>query len=169
MHRDISGQNLLILSLNPPEAVVCDYGKAVKAQSSTHSCLGPFEFTAPEVWLGAYDSRIDLWSWALAMAILLGYDHSSTDKITTADISNIQRYLRIRGRDDEGFEAFCRLLRHMLEADPAARPTIAEALEDGCWDAIDDDSEETEQDSDQTDTIHDTIHVKRVRVSEGSN
>ena len=80
MHRDIRPQNMLILSYEPPQASVCDYGKVVEAVHSTDTCIGPIHSLAPEVWTAnkdsPYDAKIDMWAFDYAIAELLGYSLS---------------------------------------------------------------------------------------------
>ena len=49
MHRDVTLRNMLILSSKPSQAVLCDYGKAAVAKSSTNTAIGPIPTLAPEV------------------------------------------------------------------------------------------------------------------------
>ena len=49
MHRDITWKIMLILSLQPPRAVVCDYGKATSEQQPVSTLIGPVGTLAPEV------------------------------------------------------------------------------------------------------------------------
>ncbi len=66
MHRDIRPQNMLILSYEPPQASVCDYGKVVEAVHSIDTFIGPIHSLAPEVWTAnkdsPYDAKIDMWA-----------------------------------------------------------------------------------------------------------
>ncbi len=65
MHRDIRPQNMLLLSENPPRAAICDYGKAIEAEVSRDTRIGPIHTLAPEVWTAAesgYTRSIDVWA-----------------------------------------------------------------------------------------------------------
>jgi len=72
MHRDISIKNCLILSLAPPRAAICDFGKCARAARARDSLIGPVYTLAPEVdgkrW---YDGAIDVWS--LGLVLLRAY------------------------------------------------------------------------------------------------
>ena len=73
-HRDITRKNMLWISINPPEAVLCDYGKATSEQHPKSTCIGPIRTLTPEVWSGsAYCAKIDLWAWSYAVAEVLRY------------------------------------------------------------------------------------------------
>lgn len=62
MHRDVSARNLLVMSLSPPKAILCDFDKARQASSHCDTHIGPIPTLAPEVdgytW---YNSSIDIW------------------------------------------------------------------------------------------------------------
>ena len=77
MHRDIRPKNMLIMSAEPPQATLCDYGKAIEAEDSAVTTIGPISTLAPEVWSvsmdGPYTSKIDMWAYGYAIAEILGY------------------------------------------------------------------------------------------------
>ena len=72
MHRDIRPKNMLILSIKPARAALCDYGKATDEETSTITTLGPIPTLAPEVWTvpakGPYTAKIDMWAYGYAIA-----------------------------------------------------------------------------------------------------
>ncbi|ERF71973.1 hypothetical protein EPUS_07443 [Endocarpon pusillum Z07020] len=86
IHRDIRPQNMLIMSNSPPRASICDFGKAIKAQTSNFTAIGPISTCAPEVWrvlnFGPYTNKIDTWAFGYAIADILGY---SVEKYPGAD------------------------------------------------------------------------------------
>ncbi|KAL8698911.1 MAG: hypothetical protein Q9201_006311 [Fulgogasparrea decipioides] len=49
MHRDVHVKNLFVMSLNPPRAVLGDFGKTIKAEKDKNPYLGPAYTCAPEV------------------------------------------------------------------------------------------------------------------------
>ena len=58
MHRDIRPKNMLILSKQPARASICDYGKAIQAETSTVTTIGPICTLAPEVWTVSRDGPL---------------------------------------------------------------------------------------------------------------
>ncbi|KAK0649985.1 kinase-like domain-containing protein [Cercophora newfieldiana] len=77
MHRDISLKNLLIRSLDPPTAAICDFGKATKQPQSFNTAIGPIETVAPEVWTSTprspYRRTADIWSLGYAWLSTFGH------------------------------------------------------------------------------------------------
>ena len=72
MHRDIKPDNLAIVSFDPPQSRVVDFGSAKKSISSNEISTGTAKYVAPEVWRilrkdvasGAnfYDNKIDMFA-----------------------------------------------------------------------------------------------------------
>ena len=77
MHRDARLENMLILSKFPARASICDYGKAVEAETCTVTTIGPIWTLAPEIWTvstnGPYAHKTDVWAYSYAIAEILGY------------------------------------------------------------------------------------------------
>ena len=77
IHRDIRPQNMLVMSVDPGRACLCDYGKAVEGVSDTATTIGPVHTLAPEGWAvaeyGSYTNKIDMWAYGYAIAQLLRY------------------------------------------------------------------------------------------------
>lgn len=72
MHRDIQTGNILISTLDPPIANICDFGKAIRKERDKETGIGPKWTCAPEIWgKNGYDQSIDLWSWAITMLEVL--------------------------------------------------------------------------------------------------
>ena len=60
------------MSESPPQAVLCDYGKAIRADKATESKIGPIPFLAPEVGEpNVYTSKIDIWGIGLVCCSIL--------------------------------------------------------------------------------------------------
>ena len=51
MHRDITTKNLLVLVSSPPEAVLCDFGKAIEAKENAAPDEHEIEFGVPRVYI----------------------------------------------------------------------------------------------------------------------
>ncbi|KAI4264746.1 MAG: hypothetical protein L6R42_000156 [Xanthoria sp. 1 TBL-2021] len=63
IHRDVHMRNLFVIGSTPPEAVLGDFGKTIKAESASDNCLGPIYTRAPEVDSQTqYTNKVDLWS-----------------------------------------------------------------------------------------------------------
>ena len=72
MHRDVSPSNILVMSDDPPQAALCDYGKATKAEKAFETTIGPIPFLAPEVGEpGGYTNKIDIWGVGLVCCSIL--------------------------------------------------------------------------------------------------
>jgi serine/threonine protein kinase len=134
---------MLILSYEPPQASVCDYGKVVEAVHSTDTCIGPIHSLAPEVWTAnkdsPYDAKIDMWAFGYAIAELLGYslhlhhphgiDHKITHDRHTAILNRLCAH-----RDDTREDApLVDLVFKLLEWDSEQRYSAEQALEHHCW------------------------------------
>ena len=92
MHRDVSLKNLLVMSENPPQAVLCDYGKAVKAEKATQTNIGPIPFLAPEVGEKAgYTNKIDIWGVGIVGCFIL-FPKAVNDLIVEGERPNIKWY-----------------------------------------------------------------------------
>jgi len=140
MHRDISARNLLIMSVSPPKAVLCDFGKARHASSHRDTHIGPIPTLAPEVdghtW---YNSSIDIWGigyvccWILFPKFVSRYvDIRPNEAWHTGAMAYLTKY-ESSGPTES---CFADLIRQMLAWTPAHRPSAAEALQHPCMQAI---------------------------------
>ncbi|KAL8828632.1 MAG: hypothetical protein Q9170_006520 [Blastenia crenularia] len=133
MHRDVSAKNLLLTSLRPPQAVLGDYGKAIKAASDRNPYIGPAHYCAPEVdGVGFYDNKIDVWSMGVVLITALEptLSRKSTEQFSDwYDRTNMS--LNNSVMDQDGWKVgAARMLMGMLTLDPAKRSSAAEALAD---------------------------------------
>ena len=137
MHRDIRRMNTLILSINPPRAVLCDYGKAIKAERSSETSIGPTYTCAPEVWTtrrdGPYTSKIDMWAYGLEIAEVLCYRSQNFSKITQFEHSVILRILQNHSKKVIEDRPLVDLATKLLAWRPEERLSATEALEHPCW------------------------------------
>ncbi|KAK1763908.1 kinase-like domain-containing protein [Phialemonium atrogriseum] len=145
MHRDISPGNLLILSLDPPMACLCDFGKATTDPTSTETGIGPEHTVAPEVWTSTpdrpYTNGVDIWSlaytWLWTISRLPDWNRSPQCRM---DARRHGRLLDLLGRETSRGKisrSLAGLLRRMLAFDPDERPTASEALaEEDVWAAV---------------------------------
>jgi serine/threonine protein kinase len=136
MHRDMTRKNMLILTIDPPHAVICDFGKATREIRSTFTKIGPICTCAPEVWDKdghAYSNKIDLWSWAYAIAEVVGFHCDHRSQISGSRIFQIHNTLRAHARRVSKDALLVELLKALLNPDYKQRPSASEALKHNCW------------------------------------
>ena len=76
MHRDVHGKNILVMSLDPPQAVLCDYGKARHRLKERDTRLGPIPTLAPEVdGVTDYNNKIDIWGIGYVCCWILFFEY----------------------------------------------------------------------------------------------
>lgn len=150
MHRDIRLRNIVRLSNKPARASICDYGKAIEAERSTITTIGPIHTLAPEVWTvskdGLYTNKIDMWAYGYTIAELLGYSIQKSpgadgfgDKnppITLNCHTAILKMLRTHCETATEDRSLANLASKLLAWQPDQRPSAAEALEHECWGLI---------------------------------
>lgn len=137
MHRDIRPENMLIVSIKPPRASLCDYGKAIKADKHSITTIGPKRTLAPEVWKGLYTAKIDMWAYGYALAEILGYSvekHLGSDPpISTDRCAAILRFLAAHCTNAAEDKSLVDLIGKLLISDPDQRWSAAQALRHECW------------------------------------
>ena len=155
MHRDITLKNILVYSLKPPIAVLCDYGKAVRSPFATESRIGPIPTLAPEVDTKGhahYSNKIDIWGIGYVCSRILfnAYMIQNLDMGNRPDktwheaiMAQLSEYAKF-GRSQRSFAA---LVSKMLAWDPADRPTAAEALQHACMQDLENESPSSSSDS----------------------
>lgn len=150
MHRDIRSRNIVRLSNKPARASICDYGKAIEAEHSTVTTIGPICTLAPEVWTvstdGPYTNRIDMWAYGYAIAEILGYSiqkypgadgfRGNNPPITRNRHAAILEMLRAHCEEAVEDKPLVDLASKLLAWEPAQRPSAVEALEHKCWNPI---------------------------------
>lgn len=149
MHRDITRKNLLVLSLDPPDAALCDYGKATKAQQNADTHIGPIHTLAPEVYEQSYTNKIDIWAWGYAMAEVLGYRRRTDKRIDPRRLSEIHQWLSLRANVTECEAELSDLCRGMLSWNRESRPTAESALKHPCWAALGEEDRDSAEDDEE--------------------
>ncbi|KAL8909710.1 MAG: hypothetical protein Q9207_000019 [Kuettlingeria erythrocarpa] len=140
MHRDIHRRNLLIMSFEPPRAVVHDFGISIQADSHPYRHLGPIATRAPEVdGSKCYTKAIDIWSLAFACcySILFQEQDETVKKETfnhTKSINmqwhtSMKNHLSSYAKRGRAEELLAGLLGEMLHWNPADRISAADALQ----------------------------------------
>jgi serine/threonine protein kinase len=145
IHRDVSVKNLLVRSLDPPVAAVCDFGKATDRPHSTNTAIGPIETVAPEVWMSAphnpYGRSVDMWSLGYAWLSTFGHlrgivSASGSLKTDATRALGIRRELDRRARSGAMPADLGNLLRQMMDVDPRQRYTAEQALRHPTWNLL---------------------------------
>lgn len=74
MHRDLKPENMGLKSMNPPDAVIFDFGHATFGKTSMDHFKGTIAYLAPEVLdlkyrhsQIAYDCAVDVWAMGLSL------------------------------------------------------------------------------------------------------
>ena len=136
MHRDVTARNMLIMSLEPPKAVLCDYGKTILANTHTDPALGPRNTLAPEVSddsSSLYDHKIDIWALGWACCYMWFPHHpclrSKAERTFRMDMQSAFTNYRLRGTLEN---LFVELVLSMLSWEPANRPSAKDALDHPC-------------------------------------
>ena len=152
MHRDVSMNNIFLLSLNPPRAVLADFGMTVHRLMETNPFIGPAYLWAPEVnGQTQYTNKIDIWSFALTIYCsinknngwrgcfigLAGNDDThvlehnnafSDDRIQVELMQNIKKYCRKCHNQHEA-KLFYSLMSRMLQIGSRSRIDAETALD----------------------------------------
>ena len=149
MHRDIRLQNTLIVSVQPPRASLCDYGKAIESQTSTVTTIGPIPTLAPEVWTvsinGPYTSQIDMWAYGFAIAQIMVFARqkdygtayfTENVRITRARHLVILDMLREHCRVASEDEPLVDLVSKLLVWNPKERWSAEQAVQHDCWNSL---------------------------------
>ena len=135
MHRDISSRNILIMSFDPPEAAISDFGKATDSKTSKNTCLGPPHTLAPEVQDRVdYTNKIDIWAWAYTIAQTMGYRCPGDPLINDSRWRLILHHLDTRATNKPEEKPLISLVKKMMNWIPDQRPTTVGALSSRCWD-----------------------------------
>ena len=132
MHRDISPKNLLIVSLKPPIAAICDYGKAAQKPTSSNTFIGPIYLLAPEVQQNnPYTNKIDVWSLAYCWFRAL-FPKFPMRRIDEGLFRELQRRLNLFSKEGGVQRQLADLMGSMLVWNPEKRFTVEEALAHDC-------------------------------------
>jgi serine/threonine protein kinase len=140
MHRDISAKNILVTSLVPPSAVLCDYGKARQTDRHIDTHLGPIASLAPEVdGQNRYDNKIDIWGIGYVCCEILFPEYQHNFRARNQNIppnrawhNGAMGFLLGYAKQGSAESSFANLILDMLAWRPADRPTAAEALKHPC-------------------------------------
>ena len=136
MHRDVTTRNMLIMSEDPPQGVLCDFGKTILGQTCTSTSAGPVTSQAPEIdGIHPYSNAVDVWSFGYAFARVLIPDltsttrHNNDGRQSEGWIRRVSHRLDTIGDNSPLHRHITDLVREMLSFQPRNRPSIANALQ----------------------------------------
>ena len=141
MHRDLKPQNLGLKSVNPPGALIFDFGHATFEKSSTDHTKGTIWYLAPEVLAlkcgtshVAYDSAVDVWAMGLSLYQLIcwGADWYGQQEVIVK--RRVQSYCLspmdgvIQQLQQSNLTKSAEAVQAMLQKDPGKRIKAKDAL-----------------------------------------
>ena len=139
MHRDITNRNILVMSWHPAQAVLCDYGKAIKSTRERISTLGPIHTLAPEVdGQTDYTNKIDIWGLGFIYCAILLPEHHRKVVSGKPPSKNLAWYVGLKpllldyGTPGSLERSLGNLVLRMINWNSNARPSAAEALKHPC-------------------------------------
>ncbi|KAK5214804.1 hypothetical protein LTR96_011267 [Exophiala xenobiotica] len=135
MHRDLKPTNLMMVSYDPPHAIIIDYGSATFSATSDHHGVGTIAYLAPEVLaikagkskVARYDRSVDVWAMGLT-GYQLFFQEECTWKNGVGPGEWEAIKTKLRGRPG----ILSRLLESML-AWESDRPNAAELKDSEAW------------------------------------
>ncbi|OMJ66944.1 hypothetical protein SteCoe_36044 [Stentor coeruleus] len=135
VHRDLKPENILFTSESDNSPIkVIDFGTSKKMEPNTtlSSLTGTAYYIAPEVIMGSYDCKCDVWSCGVILYIMLcGYPpfRGSNDKAVLAQIT--RGYFSFNGKEWTGISTEAKaLIMKMLTRNSLRRPTAREIFND---------------------------------------
>ena len=133
MHRGISEHSLLIVSEDPPVAIIGNFEQSIEAKTSVDGQIGSAYIRAPEMNGSVYGTTVDIWKLAfvaMSMFFPLAYINATNFDAVQETTWYTKMYtqldtFRLVGDVEALIE---QVLRAMLEQDPRKRPTAVQAL-----------------------------------------
>jgi serine/threonine protein kinase len=143
MHRDLKPQNMGLRTLNPPEAVIFDFGHASFEPTSMDHYKGTIWYLAPEMLnlkyrrsTAPYDQAVDVWAMGLSLFELVTGTKWRGQKTLLDTRGRVLDYNMSRMESVHGELDSCRLtgaasvIQDMLEAEPRRRIRAPEAYQE---------------------------------------
>ncbi|KAL8689061.1 MAG: hypothetical protein Q9218_005178 [Villophora microphyllina] len=135
MHRDLTTQNVLILSVKPAKAVITDYGKAIHKKTHKGMDIGPLKLQAPEVdGEFEYSNAVDAWSAGLIicfMVILVDYREYTNGRTKNPNLGiQLSGSLTIWAKNGTIQTKIAKVAKGLIRIDPRRRMNIGDALRD---------------------------------------
>ncbi|OMJ91762.1 hypothetical protein SteCoe_5663 [Stentor coeruleus] len=133
VHRDIKPENVLLTSSNGSHVKLSDFGSAdeIGVNKKLFGGFGSVFYLAPEVIIGEYNEKVDIWSCGVMMWVLLTGKQPYIEKdAKTIKERIVQRPLQpcqieLGGLSCDGLD----FMKKMLEVDSEKRISATEALE----------------------------------------
>lgn len=92
LHRDLKPQNLLLAN-KYHTLKVCDFGTAKCLQTNMTADIGTSAYMAPEVSLGNYDEKCDVYSFGIILWEVLSHKKPHTDLKQYPHVTTINKVL----------------------------------------------------------------------------
>lgn len=114
--------------MSPPDAIIADFGKTIKATRASETMIGPIYSLPPEVNGKDYDNKIDIFSFGIACfrTIIPVAAFNRLEQASDFDkyFSALQKY----AERSKTHGIFADLLQSMLSPEPTERPSASQAL-----------------------------------------
>ncbi|OMJ85486.1 hypothetical protein SteCoe_13172 [Stentor coeruleus] len=132
VHRDIKPENVLLTSSNGLNMKLSDFGSAdeIVGNEKLFGGFGSVFYLAPEILVGEYDEKIDIWSCGVMMWVLFTGKQPYIEKDQKAIKERIVMkplqpcQIELEGLSCDGFD----FIKKMLEVDAEIRVSAKEAL-----------------------------------------
>lgn len=129
IHRDIKPANMSVVSLNPPQAKLIDFGSATRNTFSDQCMVGTDMYQAPEIWrlargttLRPYGRAVDMFAFGLsAYRLFCGQDEWWQPEADAHAMKIIAGHLA------RGINPLMNLIKSFLVDDPQQRVTARQA------------------------------------------
>ena len=122
VHRDLKLENILLLESEKFLIKVADFGySCLMDKEKARGVCGTLSYMAPEIELGPYDQKVDIWSAGVVMFIL------GTGKMPFGrrrESFDLDKGVGVLGRSPE----FDNIVKQMLHVSPDLRPSAEELL-----------------------------------------
>ncbi|TGO59300.1 hypothetical protein BELL_1252g00020 [Botrytis elliptica] len=137
MHRDLKPANIGLLSVNPPKAILLDFGVATRESESNDHYAGTIPYLAPEIIAlknntarRFYNISADIWSLGVTVFQLIHGELRIWEQINKKTYEQAHSRLANTSGDDEKMKDFKRLVGRMMKWESRERITASRALED---------------------------------------
>lgn len=133
VHRDLKPENFLLTDeTDDAQIKVIDFGLSRYSANRMQSQVGTIYYVAPEVLVGDYTDKADIWSiGVVAYVLLCGFPpfNAGTEKLTYNIVQEGAVKFPSPAWDRTSPKAI-RFIKRLLEKDPDTRPSATEAIQD---------------------------------------